>query len=82
MLPVFGLAQTDTLPAVIEFKQGFYTKRVVGYVVLTRDCEVVEYLRVNTWKRKEQLKKFRQKGTGHVLINKEHGKRITLRTSL
>jgi hypothetical protein len=55
LLPFFGFAQQDTLKAVLKIQQGNYTKYVAGYVVLTKDCKVVEYLRINSWKRNEQL---------------------------
>lgn len=62
LLPFFAISQEkDTLKAVLKIQQGNYTKYVKGYVVLTKDCKVVEYLRVNTWRNKEQLKSFRKK---------------------
>jgi len=36
----------DTIPAILKVNQGNYTKYVSGIVVLTKDCKVVEYLRV------------------------------------
>jgi hypothetical protein len=58
LIPFFGQSQ-DTLPAILKVQQGNYTKYVKGKVVL-KDCKVVEYLRVNTWRRKEKL--FPMKG--------------------
>ena len=58
LLPFFAASQ-DTLPAILKVQQGNYTKYVKGYVVL-KDCKAVEFLRVNTWRRKEQLKSFKR----------------------
>lgn len=65
LLPLFGMSQEkqDTLPAILKIKQGNYSKYVKGKVVLTKDCKVVEYLRVNTWKKKEELLPFPDKYT-------------------
>lgn len=59
---LFSLQQYDTLPAILKVQEGkhFY-KYVSGYVVLTKDCQVVEFLQVNTWRRKERLKTFEGK---------------------
>lgn len=60
-LPFFARSQ-DTLPAILKVQQGNWTKPPVkGYVVLTKDCKVVEYLRVNTWRRKEKILPFPKK---------------------
>lgn len=56
---IFSLQQYDTLPAILKVQEGKnFHKYVYGYVVLTKDCKVIEYLQVNTWKRKERLKTF------------------------
>ncbi len=61
LLPFFAISQ-DTLKAELKIKQGNWIKPpVIGYVVLTKDCKVVKYLRVNTWRKKERLKSFRKK---------------------
>lgn len=65
LLPLFGSSQAiDTFPARLTLQQGKrFEKPVMGYVVLTKDCKVVEYLRVNTWRRKERLLQFPKKYT-------------------
>jgi hypothetical protein len=76
LLPLFAASQPlvspyqsslDTLPAILKIQQGNYTKYVKGRVVL-KDCKVVEYLRVNTWRRKEQYRKFKTRPVDHRLI--------------
>lgn len=68
LLPLFTHSQ-DTFPAILKVQEGnnFY-KYVKGYVVLTKDCNVVEYLGVNTWKRKERLYPFKGKVVDYRLI--------------
>lgn len=68
LLPFFCASQ-DTLPAILRLQQGNYNTYVKGKVVLTKDCKVVEYLRVNTWKRKERFRKFKKKVVDYRLIN-------------
>jgi hypothetical protein len=60
LLPLFAASQ-DTLPAILKVQQGNWHKYVEGKVVLTKDCKVIEYLQVNTWKRKERLTPFKGK---------------------
>lgn len=60
LFPVLGTAQ-DTLPAILKIKQGNLHKYVKGCVVLTKDCKVVEYLRMNTWQKEVRLMPFPQK---------------------
>ena len=70
LLPLFSFAQKDTLPAILKVKEGKnFHKYVKGKVVLTKDCKVVEYLRVNTWKRKEQLFPFKGEVVDYRLVN-------------
>jgi hypothetical protein len=60
LLPFFAISQ-DTLKAELKIKQGNWIKPpVIGYVVL-KDCVVIEYLRVNTWRKKEKLLHFKRK---------------------
>lgn len=66
---LFSLQQYDTLPAILKVQEGKnFHKYVKGYVVLTKDCQVVEYLGVNTWKRKERLYPFKGKVVDYRLI--------------
>lgn len=68
LLPLFTYSQ-DTLPAILKVQEGkSYHKYVKGYVVLTKDCNVVEYLGVNSWKRKERLYLFKGKVVDYRLI--------------
>jgi hypothetical protein len=69
LLPFFAISQ-DTLPAIVKLEKGNHVKRVAGKVILTKDCEVLGYLRINTWRRKEQLRKFkgRYKAVDHRLF--------------
>lgn len=56
-------AQLDTLPAILKINQGNFNKYVKGYVVLNSDCKAVEFIRVNTWKKKEKLLPFDKRVT-------------------
>lgn len=53
----------DTLPAILKLQQGNYTTYVKGKVVLNKDCKAVEFIRVNTWKKKEKLLPFDKRVT-------------------
>jgi hypothetical protein len=53
----------DTLPAILKINQGNFSKYVKGYVVLNNDCKAVEFIRVNTWKKKEKLLPFDKRVT-------------------
>lgn len=66
---LFSLQQYDTLPAILKVQESkhFY-KYVKGKVVLTKDCKVIEFLQVNTWKRKERLSTFNGKVVDYRLI--------------
>jgi hypothetical protein len=55
---LFSINQQDTLPAILKIKDGNIHKYVKGKVVLDKDCNAVEFIRVNTWKRKEKLLPF------------------------
>lgn len=67
LLPLFSFSQ-DTLPAILKVKERNFHKYVKGYVVLTKDCNAVEFLRVNTWRRKERLLPFKGKVVDWRLI--------------
>lgn len=67
---IFSLQQHDTLPAILKVQEGKnFHKYVKGKVVLDKDCNAVEFLQVNTWKRKERLKTFEGKVVDYRLIN-------------
>ena len=65
---LFSLQQYDTLPAILKVKDGNIHKYVKGYVVLGTNCTPVEYLQVNTWKRKERLFPFKGNVVDYRLI--------------
>ena len=68
---LFSLQQYDTLPAILKVREGkSFHKYVMGKVVLTKDCKVIEYLQVNTWKRKERLFPFKGNVVDYRLIQK------------
>jgi hypothetical protein len=58
LFTVNAFAQVDTLPAILKVKQGNIYKYVKGKVVLDKDCNPVEFLRVNTWRKEEKLLPF------------------------
>lgn len=60
LLPFFARSQ-DTLPAILKVQQGNYNKYVKGKVVLDKDCKALEFIRVNTWRKKEKLLPFSKK---------------------
>lgn len=68
LLPFFAHSQ-DTLPAIIKLQQGNIHKYVKGYVVLDKDCKALEFIRVNTWRKKEKLLKFKETVVDWRLIN-------------
>ena len=63
MAILFSIQQHDTLPALLKINQANYNKYVKGYVVLNNDCKAVEFIRVNTWKKKEKLLPFDKRVT-------------------
>jgi hypothetical protein len=60
---LFSINQHDTLPAILKLKDGNIHKYVKGKVVLDKDCKAVEFIRVNTWKKKEKLLPFDKRVT-------------------
>lgn len=67
LLPMLTYSQ-DTLSAILKVQDGNYTKYVKGKVVLDKDCNAVEFLQVNTWKRKEKVFPFKGKVVDWRLI--------------
>ena len=66
---LFSLQQYDTLPAILKVKDGNIHKYVKGKVVLDKDCNAVEYLQVNTWRKKEKVFPFKGKVVDYRLVN-------------
>lgn len=71
-VPPVEYEKVDTLPAILKVQEGrSFTKHVKGYVVLTKDCKTVEFLRINSWRKKERLLPFKGKVVDWRLIKQD-----------